>query len=254
MADPFSAAPFARIYDAIYGGDTVFLAAQLAFLRGILAGTDGPWLDAGCGTGTHLIALGSPKRPATGLDLDAAMLAVAEEKLRWAGSTVRLVHSDMALLPFVTAAFGALVCLESPLAYLPDDRSLALALEGFHRVLRRGGVLVADIFDYVGSLGDQGPRAGTTRFHTLRGIIDVREAHRYHRVTGIWEMRQAFTIRDTEEERFIVRHRLRIRSADDYADALERAGFRVEQSLPLYPGIPPESQQELRMIFVARSK
>ena len=58
--------------------------------------------------------------------------------------------------------------------------------------------------------------------------------------------------RAAQQESFAITHRLRMRSADAYAAAIEVAGFRVDELLAFYPDTPVESLSERRMIFVAR--
>lgn len=51
-----------------------------------------------------------------------------------------------------------------------------------------------------------------------------------------------------------VEHLLSLRTADEYGEALEAAGFLVEDLLEGYPGSPPQVAGELRMIFLARKR
>ena len=68
-------------------------------------------------------------------------------------------------------------------------------------------------------------------------------------------MRQQFAVGQGGEpaQRFEVKHRLKMRSADDYALALARAGLRVAQILPAYPGAPDRLKSERRIIVVAQA-
>jgi SAM-dependent methyltransferase len=244
-------AGFAGVYDAIYA-DPASLAAQLAFLESTFVDRSGQLLDAGCGTGRHLVPLCMRGYRVVGVDVSPAMLGVARASLTEAGLDGTLVRGDLRWLPF-GAVFGGILCLDSPLALILEDDDLAVALAAFHRSLRPDGVLVAEIFDYVGTLGAEPLTPWTGSFPALRGQIAIRESHRFDRSAGIWEMTQEFSVRQAaQRESFAITHRLRMRSADAYAAALEAAGFRVEQLLPLYPGTPAESLSERRMIFVAR--
>jgi len=244
-------AGFAGVYDAIYA-DPAFLAAQLAFLESAFSDAYGPFLDAGCGTGRHLVPLCKRGYRVVGVDLSPAMLGVARVSLNQAGLAGALVHGDLRSLPF-GPVFGGILCLDSPLALILADDDLAAALAALHRSLRSGGVLVAEVFDYVGTLGAEPIAPWTGSFPALRGQIAIQESHRFDRATGIWEMTQEFSVRrGARKESFAVTHWLRMRSADAYAAALEAAGFRVEELLALYPGTPAEALSERRMIFLAR--
>ena len=244
-------AGFAGVYDAIYA-DPAFLAAQLAFLESAFSGVSGPLLDAGCGTGRHLVPLCMRGHRVVGVDISPAMLGVARASLTEAGLAGALVRGDLRSLPF-GPVFGGILCLDSPLALILADDDLAAALAALHRSLRPNGVLVAEIFDYVGTLGAEPIAPWTGSFPAPRRQIAIRESHRFDRAAGIWEMTQEFSVRRAaRQESFAITHRLRMRSADAYAAALEAAGFRVEELLALYPGTPAESLSERRMIFVAR--
>ena len=208
-------AGFASVYDAIYA-DPASLAAQLAFLEGAFSDVSGPLLDAGCGTGRHLVPLSLCEREhrVVGVDISPAMLGVARASLSQAGLAGALVRSDLRSLPF-GAVFGGILCLDSPLALILADDGLAAALAAFHRSLRPNGVLVAEIFDYVGTLGAEPIAPWTGSFPAPWGQIAIRESHRFDRAAGIWEMTQEFSVRRAaQQESFAITHRLRMRSAD----------------------------------------
>lgn len=67
-------------------------------------------LDVGCGTGRHAVELAKLGYRVTGLDLSAAMLAVAAQKAKTAKVEVEWVQSDAARFS-VPAAFDAAICL-----------------------------------------------------------------------------------------------------------------------------------------------
>ena len=242
---------FASVYNAIYA-DPDFLAAQLAFLESAFSGVSGPLLDAGCGTGRHLVPLCKRGYRVVGVDVSPAMLGVARARLSEAGLAGSLVWGDLRSLPF-GPVFGGIFCLDSPLALILEEDGLAAALAALQRALRPDGLLIAEVFDYVGTLGAEPIAPWTGSFPAPRGQIAIRESHRFDRAAGIWEMTQEFSVRlATRQESFAITHRLRMRSADAYAAALEATGFRVEELLAFYPGTPAESLSERRMIFLAR--
>ena len=244
-------AAYADAYDVLYGDDRALLDAQMAFLATIFGDNTGPLLDAGCGTGRHLLPLATRGCPVTGLDYSALMLAIADAKLKKAGLESGLVIGDLRNLPLGQSFAGA-ICLDSPLAFMLTEDDLARALSGLHRVLRAGGRLVAEVFDYPGTLGDADAQPHSTRFGAEWGHVDVREDHRYDSVLGIWEMRQTFTVRRSGgRNQFAVTHRLRIRTVDEYAAALEAAGFTIQDLLPRYPGTRDFIGDERRLILVA---
>lgn len=240
---------FASVYDALYG-DEVFLSVQEAFLREHLTG--GLVLDAGCGTGQHLLLLDRLGCRPVGLDLSRAMLDAAGARCRAAGVAPDLIQGDIRRLPF-SGAFDGLVCLESPLAYLIEDADLHAALGSFHRVLRPGGRLIIDVFDYPATVGKTRVRPATRRFTAQWGAVDVTESHRHDRKANLWFMRQQFVVdRGDETEEFEVRHRFRTRTAPEYAEAVEAAGFRIDTLLPAYPNAPLALSWERRVLIAAQ--
>jgi double-stranded uracil-DNA glycosylase len=93
----------------------------------VAAGAGGPVLDAGCGTGAYLPALG----PAVvGLDGASAMLRLAATQER------PLVRADLARLPFRPGSLAAAWARNSYLHVPHDD--LPLALAELHRALEVG--------------------------------------------------------------------------------------------------------------------
>jgi SAM-dependent methyltransferase len=247
----FASVSFAGVYNAIYA-DPAFLASQLAFLESAVSDVSGPLLDAGCGTGRHLVPLCERGYRVVGVDISPAMLGVARASLTDAGLAGDLVRGDLRSLPF-GPVFGGILCLDSPLALILEDADLAAALTALHRSLRPNGVLVAEIFDYVGTLGAEPIAPWTGSFPAAGGQIAIRESHRFDRTSGIWEMTQEFSVcRGARKESFAITHRLCMRTADAYAAALEAAGFRVDELLAFYPGTPAASLSERRMIFLAR--
>jgi SAM-dependent methyltransferase len=246
-------AGFAAVYDAIYDGPAAFYAAQLAFLIDRLGPPPTCILDAGCGTGRHVLALAERGYRVLGLDASADMLRVAQAKLAQAGPRASLAQADLRALPS-GPAFTAILCLESPLAYLLSDDDLAAALAGFRRSLGHGGRLIIDVFDYATTLGPDGAGPQKTIFHAAGQKTAVTESHRSDPESGTWHMRQEFEVRrGREAQRFMVEHVLSLRRADDYAFALEEADFVIEELLEGYPASPPEMVREQRMIFVARA-
>jgi SAM-dependent methyltransferase len=98
-------------------------------------------LDLACGTGLGFKALLSalgPEGSIVGVDLTAAMLARAEQRVehrQWAN--IELIRADAARLPFEDDSFSA-VCSTLALSLVPDWRR---AIDECWRVLRPGGRL-----------------------------------------------------------------------------------------------------------------
>lgn len=238
---------FAGVYDTLYTDDGPFLQAQLAFLGSIFNPAAGMLLDAGCGTGKHLAALIAMGYAAVGLDVDFLMLRMARQKAPGA-----VVHGDLRRLPF-HHAFGGVLCLESPLAYLRDDADLSAALRSIHDALCAQGKLVIDVYDYIEMLGTRRIRSAEGSFEHGGLRVTVRESHRYQAKTRIWTMRQQFEVAEADAwSEFEVVHRLKMRTLDEYAQALEHVGFIMLEARTAYPNAPDELRDERRLILVAR--
>ncbi len=177
------------------------------------------------------------------------MLRKARAKL----PAARLALADLRRLPFA-GAFGGALCLESPLAYLLDDGALDAALKGIRRVLERDARLLIDVYDYLGTFGAGGLAPQAARFESDGMQLLVRESHGYEKRARLWTMRQQFEVEEAGERfGFEVVHRLRMRTLDEYAAALEAAGFVVLEALPAYPHAPA-GLDERRLILVGRCK
>lgn len=253
---------WADIYDVLYGTESrsaaagvnaALLAAQMAYLQRRLPPPPARVLDAGCGTGRHLLPLAQVGYRAVGVDVSDGMLHRAREVLTAAGVSAGLVRGDLRTLPFA-GEFDAALCLESPLAYLHEDADLAAALGELRRCLVTGARLIVDVYDYPAALGEGSVAPVETYFATAWGSVTVRETHRYDRAGRFWHMTQAFTVDHAgQTDAFTEDIVLRIRSAAEYVAALERAGFVIEELLPAYPNLPPALADEQRILIVGKA-
>ncbi|MBK8226591.1 MAG: class I SAM-dependent methyltransferase [Flavobacteriales bacterium] len=127
-------------------------------------------LDAGCGTGGMLKAIGDARRGARlhGIDLSEASCAFTRRK-----TGAQVVQGSIDALPFAEASCDALVSLDV-LGY-PMDREAAL--RGFHRVLRPGGILVLNLAAYQWMLSYHDVAVGQVkRFNRSEASAMLREA------------------------------------------------------------------------------
>jgi SAM-dependent methyltransferase len=93
-------------------------------------------LDVGCGPGTGLLRLRDTVRERVGVDVDAALIAIADELDPTADHRV----VDGASLPFADGRFDAVI-LSEVLEHVGHENKVAIVDEAF-RVLRPGGRLV----------------------------------------------------------------------------------------------------------------
>jgi 2-polyprenyl-3-methyl-5-hydroxy-6-metoxy-1,4-benzoquinol methylase len=103
--------------------------------------TEGAVLDAGCGTGSLVLALMEKGFKVVGLEQSIDGLRWLLQKANSAGRRVTVVQSNVESIPFRRNTFDAIMCGEV-LEHLSDD---ATAVANFYRVLKPGGVCVVTV-------------------------------------------------------------------------------------------------------------
>lgn len=96
-------------------------------------------LDAGCGAGVPVAALLSERCAVTGVDVSAAQLALARERV----PAARFMLADMTRLDMPAASFDGIVSLYA-IIHVPRAEHAAL-LANFRRLLRPGGWLLFSV-------------------------------------------------------------------------------------------------------------
>ncbi|MEX2645727.1 MAG: class I SAM-dependent methyltransferase [Gaiellaceae bacterium] len=96
------------------------------------------FLDAGCGDGRHLVAVGRSAGSLTGLDLSERILQTARQALAVEGLAADLRQGNLEALPFADAEFDLVLCTQVIEHLLAPERGVA----ELARVLRPGGRLV----------------------------------------------------------------------------------------------------------------
>ena len=97
-------------------------------------------LDAGCGTGAVLAALGN-QRAHLGVDLSAEAIAFCRQR-----GIHNLAQGDISNLPFGDGSFDVVIC--SSVLYHRWVADVGLALRELRRVLRPGGLLIVNLPAY----------------------------------------------------------------------------------------------------------
>lgn len=123
-------------------------------------------LDVGCSTG-HVIAALPGEYERTGADISAAAIELA----RTLRPEVNFVAAPVEELPFEDASFDCVLALDvlSATGVDDDDR----ALREIRRVLRPGGVLIAQVAAYEWLRSGYDDSAGTARRYTARSLQDL---------------------------------------------------------------------------------
>jgi 4-hydroxy-2,2'-bipyrrole-5-carbaldehyde O-methyltransferase len=102
-------------------------------------------LDVGCGTGVYLVhaaTASDPQLTGLGIDLDAAVVELARQRLARAGLAARFQvrHADVRVVELPAASFD-LVLLFQNIYYFAEEERAGL-LRRLHELLAPGGVLV----------------------------------------------------------------------------------------------------------------
>jgi SAM-dependent methyltransferase len=100
-------------------------------------------LDLACGTGRHSIPLMQEGYDIVGLDVSASLLKIAKHQK----ADLQLVRATMQHLPFKEKCFFAVFSLDNSIGYLPSEEDDFESLKELHKTLRRGALLVLDVFN-----------------------------------------------------------------------------------------------------------
>jgi SAM-dependent methyltransferase len=129
-------------YERAYAPSAEESRTRLRRVLDLLPPPPGRVLDLGVGTGRELTALLDAGYAPTGVDISPAMLERCARRAR----PVPLVEGDFWLpLPFGDACFDAAIALHGTLAHPPDERAMARLAAELGRVVRAGGVFVAEV-------------------------------------------------------------------------------------------------------------
>ena len=142
----YQSTELAAVYEAVYAD-----VDDLAFWREMAAaGSRGPLLELGCGTGRVLLPLARAGYEITGLDLSAHMLEYCRSRLQAEPAAtrdrVRLLVADMTSFD-LGQRFGAVFCAFNSFHHLRTVEQQLACLERCHAHLMPRGMLVLDLFN-----------------------------------------------------------------------------------------------------------
>lgn len=176
-------------------------------------------LDVGCGTGRHIEQL-SRWYTCEGLDVDRAMLAVAQARLP--GTTL---HCQDMIGFNLDHHFDAVVCLFGTIGYVPNVRLLEQTLETFYRHLKPGGVALVEPWVRPGDWKDglvDARFADEPDLKVARMSVSRRDGN-----ASILHYNYMVAARDGVRT-FNEPHRLMLFTDEEYRRAFARARFTVE--------------------------
>ncbi len=200
---------FAVYHDKV--GDAAAEGPALARMLNLPAGSR--VLDLPCGWGRL-----RPYLEALGLDMiggDLSALNLARHREEFPGPVARL---DLRALPFRDACADGVLCAYTSFGYFATDEENLGQLQGFARVLKPGGVLLLDL-------------VGRNHLQTLvKSVVGQWMAYEDYQERVRWspDGRRIWTERKVHGERF--RHDIWIPTGREVLDALDQAGFDVDEA------------------------
>jgi glycine/sarcosine N-methyltransferase len=105
-------------------------------------------LDLACGTGGHALELARLGRRVTGVDLDAAMVRLAQAKAAGTEGLEFRVLDMREAGRLLEPGFGLVFCIGNSLVHLESEEAIAALLGDCRRLLEKGGELVVQIIHY----------------------------------------------------------------------------------------------------------
>lgn len=135
---------FVRYYDADMGSFT----DDLSLYRELARRSDGPILDAMCGTGRVVVPLAQAGFQTVGLDIAPAMVAAVERKIaeRQLDRRLRVVEGDVRAFE-LPERFGLVLVPLNSFMHLETVADQLQALRSIQRHLLPNGLLVLDLFN-----------------------------------------------------------------------------------------------------------
>ncbi|MFQ5600504.1 MAG: class I SAM-dependent methyltransferase [Candidatus Krumholzibacteriia bacterium] len=203
-------------------------------------------LDLACGAGRYMTALGRCGARVVGVDLSVPLLRAALHATRRRPGVLGLVRGDMLRLPFRVASYDIVLSMFTSFGYFVSENEDRAVLAGIARVLRPGGRLVLDLFNAERVRRDLVPET-----HRKAGRFDVHE--RRHVDAARHTVVKEIELRDGDE-RHRYREEVRLWTSAALEEALEQAGFDVEQRWGGYDGEAHDPQQSERLIVCARRR
>lgn len=109
----------------------------------------GAIVELGCGTGRVVLPLAQMGAEVTGVDASPALLEVARRKIALADVAARVIlrEADLRATGLPENHFALAICTSNTLMHLTSPEDQLAALSEAARILKRGGVLMLDLFN-----------------------------------------------------------------------------------------------------------
>lgn len=203
-----------KYYDDIF---PLSPAAEAFFLKRFAEGNAKRVLDAACGSGSYVRAFIDRGYDAYGIDLDPAMVNIARSKT----SHERIVQGDMLKASeLFSQGFDFILCIGNSLVHLQEENTILQALQSFHSLLNRGGMLALQIINYDRILG-QGLEGLPTIESPEAGLTFERK-YRYDEKSGLIHFDTVLKVPEGKYKNSITLYPLK---ASSLVSLLVRAGF-----------------------------
>lgn len=227
-------------------------SAEVAFLvdrfRGISGRQTPRLLDVACGAGRHAVGLAKARFDVTGLDLVASELELMAQRAKAHNVAVASIRRDMRDVGALAddegfKAFDGAYIFGNALGYLSTDELHDL-LEGLSRVVRVGGRLILDTAMVAESLLHRFEEVVAIDAGEVKVVIENDYDIVGSRVVGTYTF-------EGRGEKVVKRFAHHVVTTRELIEALEDAGFEVEQALGDLDGADFEVRDP-RLILVAR--
>lgn len=220
-------------------------AEDLPHWRELAAGSGGPVLELGCGTGRVALELARNGHEVLGVERDGALAEALEGRAADAGLTVEVLVAEIASLD-LGREFALIAAPMQLFQMLGQDERLA-ALEAIGRHLAPGGVAALAIVES-GALGKPGDPEVLPDIRELDGeVFSSRplwvESGEYGRELIVKRLRERVTA-DGEVERGVHTERLALLDAPALEDEARAAGLEPRERRPIDNG-PHEADSTL---------
>lgn len=215
---------FAEIYQHVYelrGKDYGKESAEVADVIRARSPQAGALLDIACGTGGHLHFFRDMFDHVEGLELTESMLAVARERL----PGIALHQGNMSEFD-LGRTFDAVTCMFTAIAHLDTVADLDAALRCFARHLKPGGVVAFDPWWFPDRL-IEGYISADVIEPDGKTIARVSHTRREGPASRL-DVHYVVATPDEGIRSFAETYHHTLFAYEDYANALDRAGFKAE--------------------------